>query len=130
MIYPSARHSRGHCIALFGDQTNSLKSGSCYVTSVTLKLVREDFDSAGPPPRPCDPTTDIIDGMRGYYSFDGSTKSGLISLAERGLLSPLGMPARGAVDFVRRRYHRYPIDAVNRGAITSGCPLIVENYTR
>jgi hypothetical protein len=88
VVYPSARHSRGHCLAFFSDQTHSLKIDEFASLRMTIQLVAEDFDPATAPRLP-DPTDDVIDSGTGYYSFADEKLFREMDLA--GRLRPKGV---------------------------------------
>lgn len=111
VLYPSARHSQDLCVALFDDQSANLLAEPFEMARLTLRLVAEDQDPLAPP-RGCNPFKQKLHSTMGYYSFaDGEE---FRRLKESGLLNPAGLESEGMVDFVRRRYAKYPVDAVLR----------------
>jgi hypothetical protein len=124
IMYPSARHSRGHAIALFTDQTSSLKTDSFAALRMTLQLVPEDFDLATP--RMPDPFEEVIDSSRGYYAFTDEPQ--FTALESLGRLSPQGLSQQGTVDLFRKAYRRYPYDAVGgRPDDRPKCPIMADH---
>lgn len=108
IIYPSARHSQDFCIALFDDETSSIKAHRSDL-HLTLHLISEDQDVAGPIAR-CNPLKQKLHATMGYYAF--SSPDDLKSVLATQLLNPRDLPPCGMVDFVRRHYQKYPTHAV------------------
>jgi RES domain len=108
VIYPSARHSRDFAVALFEDQNTLLKADPFERLNLRLRLVSEEQDFTGPL-LPVSPLRDKLHPTMGYYEFADPHE--LERVRARNLLNPATVPARGYVDFVRRRYRRYPDDA-------------------
>jgi len=109
ILYPSARHSQGLCIALFGDMTDRLQHDFYELLPVDLRLVSEDQDPAQAP-RDCDPFRDKLHATMGYYTFTAPDQ--FERVRNGGSIYPADIPPTGMVDFVRRRYLNYPRDAV------------------
>ncbi|MDP2898138.1 MAG: RES family NAD+ phosphorylase [bacterium] len=108
-FYPSARHSRDFCVALFRNETGSTDPALFESIYVRLQLVPEDqaFDA---PPRECQPYADKLHATMGYYCFLDVSR--LERLRASGALNPADIPSSGYVDFVRRHYRQYPTSAV------------------
>lgn len=111
VIYPSARHSKDMCLALFHDETGRIIPHSDSRLNIKLQLLSEDQDPRQPPRR-CDPYQEKLHATMGYYSFVDAAELDRFRLA--GMLNPPDIPAGGMVDFVRRRYADYPRDAVRQ----------------
>lgn len=109
VIYPSARHSKDICIALFDDETGRIQPNTDTRLNVRLQLLCEEQDPRQPP-QPCDPFKQKLHATMGYYSFIDDDE--FENARDAGLLNPADIPPRGMVDFVRRRYRQYPQDAV------------------
>jgi RES domain-containing protein len=108
VLYPSARHSKDVCIALFDDETGQIADDLYEILTVELQLICEDHDrSAGV--KPCNPMKDKLHPTMGAYRFVYGPDYERISAA--GLLNPTGLPQQGLIDFVRRLYRAYPKDA-------------------
>ncbi len=127
VLYPSPRHSRGLCIALFHDETNMVRNDFYQRLDIHLQLIAEGQDFANPPRVP-NPFTDIIDSNRGYYSF---TNQKLFEMAQKiGAINPKEIPVSGIIDFIRRPYVNYPYDAVRSPLDLnqkSQCPLFLDD---
>lgn len=108
LVYPSARHSRDRCFVLFRDESRCVKGlvGKAYIT---LKLITEKQDY-GNAPTVCDPTTEKIHPTVGYYEIRDTTFYETIKA--NGDMNPRNMTRYGYVDYVRRKYIRYPEDAI------------------
>ena len=65
IICPSARHSQDYCIALFDDETNSVRSFNAEL-NVTLQLVVEDQVFGGPIGS-CNPPRQKLHATMGHY---------------------------------------------------------------
>jgi len=109
VMYPSARHSKDLCIALFYDETNSIVPQSDERLIMKLQLIAEDQDPAQPLRR-CDPFKDKLHPTMGHYSFVDDAE--FTRLRNANMLYPKGIPQSGMVDFVRRQYQIYPSHAV------------------
>jgi len=109
LLYPSARHSKDICIALFGDKTDILQSDLFELLPVELKLVPEWQDPAQEP-CDCDPFKEKLHATMGYYKFEDTNR--FQSFRDNGVLYPNDIRPNGMVDFVRRCYLDYPRDAV------------------
>ena len=114
VVYPSARHSRDFCAALFDDETNKIID--FWKLSLRLTLVHENQHS-GEPPMPADPSKDKINQNMGHYIFEDADE--LQKLDRQGMIHPKGIPSQGYIDFVRRPYKRYPKHAIGRCVISS-----------
>ena len=68
VIYPSARHSRDHCLVLFDDETPRIIKRSVHRLNIKLQLLPEDQDPQQPPKK-CDPLKEKLHATMGYYSF-------------------------------------------------------------
>ena len=108
ILYPSARHSRDLCVALFDDETQKIQS-YCRRLNITLQLVSEDQDFCQPT-RLCNPFREKLHATMGYYCFHDSRQLEDVRAAKE--INPGDMPLCGMVDFVRRRYQDYPSQAV------------------
>lgn len=128
ILYPSPRHSKGLCIALFQDETHRVRSDVYERLYVNLQLLAEDQETIQSA-KGLNPLKDIPDSTRGHYSFRDSTQ--FEELQKAGLIFPYGLPSSGAVDLVRQSYQNYPKDAVRtilKPAKTSiECPLSLES---
>lgn len=109
IIYPSARHSRDICIALFEDESPKLNNDVYEIVDIKLRLIREE-QIPGDTILPLSIFSDKIHPTLGYYKF--ADKLHLESLNSRGVINPANIPPEGLIDFVRRRYVKYPNDAV------------------
>jgi RES domain-containing protein len=109
VIYPSARHSKDMCLALFDDETGRIVPNSDDRLNIKLQLLAEDQDPAQPPQR-CDPYKEKLHATMGYYSFLDNAE--FDRMRNSGMLNPADLPFNGMVDFVRRHYVNYPTDAV------------------
>lgn len=109
VIYPSARHSRDVCLALFDDETSRIIPNTDERLNIKLQLLAEDQDPRQPPQR-CDPYKEKLHATMGYYSFTDQAEFDRVR--NLGRLHPRDLPFSGMVDFVRRRYANYPGDAV------------------
>jgi RES domain-containing protein len=109
VFYPSARHSKDICIALFEDHSKKVKKSDYRTLAVTLNLLKENqnFNS---PIEICDPFSDKIHPTMGYYRFDN--EMAFIKAKSDNYLNPPNIPIEGKIDFVRRLYLNYPVDAV------------------
>lgn len=109
VLYPSARHSRDICVALFDNETSRIDRASYEILGVTLRLIVEDqgFEA---PLKTVRPTVDKIHPTMGYYAFDDEAE--LARLDGAGMLHPAGLSKKGFVDFVRRHYRGYPDQAI------------------
>ena len=134
ILYPSPRHSRGLCVALFKDETNRIRRDLYEKLYVKLQLIREDHETTHAV-KDLDLYRDVPDSTRGYYSFKDSTQ--FKELQKAGIIYPYGIPSSGVVDFVRRPYSNYPTDAVWEISKPSksgvDCPLALKecpNYAK
>jgi RES domain-containing protein len=109
VIYPSARHSKDVCIALFDDETGRIVPDSDTRLNIKLQLLGEDQDPLQPPQK-CDPYKQKLHATMGYYTF--IDRAEFDKVRDAGMLNPADIPFKGMVDFVRRRYRKYPGDAV------------------
>ena len=108
VLYPSARHSIGLCVALFRDETKSIDVCSDPI-SVRLQLLPEHQDLHSPPGE-IDPFETKIHPTMGYYKV---LSVGEFERAQRKGTLPQDLPAEGKIDFVRRNYRGdYPAQAV------------------
>ncbi len=107
IFYPSARHSKDICIALFRDETPQIQE-SLETLNVDLILVQESQDPTLHH-NICDPIEDKLHSTMGFYSFPEIDK--FEQLRSLGTLYPQDIKPAGLVDFVRRRYLNYPHDA-------------------
>jgi hypothetical protein len=121
-LYPSPRHSRGLCIALFHDETGALRDDFYEGLNIRLRLLAEGQDYREPP-KDFRLLTDFIDSARGYYAF--SDPSQFDRVRQTGVINPAGAPVSGIVDFVRRSYINYPYDAVRSPHFGTSCPLVL-----
>jgi hypothetical protein len=103
VVYPSARHSRGFAVALFGDHTNSIQRVIATM-QVTLSLVDEETQQAVFQPS-FNPDSRRISYTQGFYMV---SRNALI--ANNHLLQPYLPRETGIIDFVRRPYSSYPDD--------------------
>jgi hypothetical protein len=105
IVYPSARHSRGHALALFLDQTARIKR-ILGTLDIHLALVEEATESPIDRP-PISPFDKKLSHTRGYYEITRSdfTKN-------QNWLNPRLPASRGVIDFVRVPYRKYPDAAV------------------
>lgn len=119
IIYPSARHSRDVCMALFHDETNSILPGCHQIASVRFQLIPEDQNlDERPTAGGFDPYARKIHPTMGHYEVtDADTWE---QLRDAKLLNPSGIPQVGMIDFVRRRYRVYPDQAVCSLAASGG----------
>jgi RES domain-containing protein len=108
VMYPSARHSQDFAVALFEDQNTLLKTDPFERLAVTLKLINEEQE-LGVAPETVSPLRDKLHPTMGFYEFADAGE--LERVRGAGLLNPSQIPQRGYVDFVRRKYRRYPDDA-------------------
>jgi len=111
ILYPSARHSRDVCFALFYDETARVITESYAAVPVTIRLIAENQDLAGNP-RDFSPFTDKIHPTMGHYEFHDPAQ--LMDLVSKGEINPPDLPVSGMLDFVRRPYRSYPGGAVCR----------------
>jgi hypothetical protein len=109
VFYPSARHSKDICIALFDDETSRIDQGSYKLLNVELRLLPET-QPLKTPFSICEPFTDKLHPTMGYYSFDDPAQ--LADAKTRKTINPADLPEKGIVDFIRRQYRDYPRDAV------------------
>lgn len=107
VVYPSARHSRDYCAVLFDDETQRIKN--FWVLPLRLSLLHED-QRFGEPLIPARPDQDKMHPTMGYYEFDSPEEFQI--LEDQGIMNPSGLPPKGFIDFVRRRYPEYPKHAV------------------
>jgi len=108
IVYPSARHSKDFCFALFDDETANVQKGSFRAIPVQLQLIAEDQGFSFPIRR-CDPFSEKLHSTMGYYEIldpEGFEKARLDRV-----LNPPNLPSFGLIDFVRRRYKEYPKEA-------------------
>jgi len=110
ILYPSARHSRDVCLALFNDETAFIDDRFPVIT-LKLQLVKEDQDFTTPVEK-CDPILHKMHPTMGYFEIDNADKRVFERLVASEVIHPAGMPVKGMVDFVRRRYRVYPTGAV------------------
>lgn len=108
VLYPSARHSRGLCIALFSDETSSIDRWSKGIR-LRLQLMPEDQPLNEMPAPLLDAYETKIHPTMGYYEVLSGKRFGE---AQRSGLLPADLPTQGKVDFVRRNYAGYPKQAV------------------
>jgi hypothetical protein len=109
VVYPSARHSVDKCLAIFNDQTDRVIPGEFHELQIKLRLVPEDHD-VRTRPQEFSPFKRKVHPTVGFYDIVDVTH--FSSLISQGWINPLGMPAAGCIDFVRRRYDSYPLAAV------------------
>lgn len=109
VVYPSARHSRGDCYALFRDETKNVLFDSVKPIPLTLRLVSEDQDRNVVPGR-CSPHKHKLDPVQAFYQFDDLDK--FQNANDGGLLNPAKLPRCGYFDFTRRMYSSYPEKAI------------------
>lgn len=108
LIYPSARHSRDVAIVLFGDETKSVLPSPYIALDVTLRLVSEEQDCLAKVPS-LNPYKEKVHGGVGFFEFSSGKDLGDACAA--GLLYPQ-LPQWGYIDLLRRRYIKYPDDAM------------------
>jgi hypothetical protein len=108
ILYPSARHSEGLCVALFNDETDKIQEMAGL--DVYLSLLPEDGAPGDPPPDLFDPFRQKLHPTMGHYQFKNPLE--FERLKRAGLIHPYDLPSRGQVDFVRRKYKVYPEHAV------------------
>jgi len=104
LIYPSARHSCGHALALFDDHSRSLVR---IVKTLQVFLSLVDEEKLQPVAQPFNPDTGKISYTQGYYQFSRNDY-----LANKSFLQSFLPDWSGIIDFVRRNYSTYPDDAV------------------
>jgi hypothetical protein len=109
IVYPSARHSRGYCFALFDDETSHIDVVSFRNIEVKLMLVSEQ-QQFGAVASPCNPFREKLHCTMGYYEFVDQIV--FDKARTDGILNPAALPGHGLVDFVRRRYDDYPRQAI------------------
>jgi RES domain-containing protein len=109
IIYPSARHSKDVCIALFDDETDAVDTACFEKLYLDLSLLSEEQEP-GEELRRIDPFEDKLHPTMGYYKFLDSGQ--LQKIIDAGLCNPAPLMDKGIVDFVRRRYKQYPNEAV------------------
>jgi RES domain-containing protein len=114
VLYPSARHSQDMCVVLFYDETSRIDPTLYEALSLELSLLTESQDLRSSEIQPIDVRRDKIHPTMGYYAFNnvGIEKDKLKNLKDRGLIYPENIPQTGMIDFVRRRYEKYPAKAV------------------
>lgn len=119
IVYPSARHSRDHCFALFDDETEQVDATSFTTMSVELSLIRED-QNFNDPVQPCNPYEHKLHATMGHYRVLDNTVFAQAK-ADR-IINPPDLPSSGYIDFVRRLYRTYPAQAVcpNSGSSARG----------
>lgn len=110
ILYPSARHSRDICVALFDDETETLDHHCFERLDIKLRLLTEEQET-GAPIKQIDPFEDKLHPTMGYYEFLQPTE--VARVRSTNCFYPLDIPDRGLLDFVRRRYRNYPVEAVN-----------------
>jgi hypothetical protein len=111
IVYPSARHSKDVCIAMFDDETKNVDDACFERLYLTLKLLSEEQEP-GQPIKRIDPFEEKLDPTMGYYEF--SQPEHLDRIRAAGFCNPADMSEKGIIDFVRRRYKEYPTEAVKR----------------
>ena len=94
---------------MFDDETTSIDVSCFEKLYVRLVLLSEEQD-IGEPLKRIDPLEDKLHSTMAYYEFLHPEE--LQKLKDSGLCNPPNLPVRGAIDFVRRRYKRYPTDAI------------------
>jgi len=105
VFYPSARHSKDICIALFGNNTENINSESIFKTPIELKLISEDFQQKNNPEK-FNFLQEKNHTTLGYYRF---LKPAILNrYKEMNLIYPKDIPPKGIIDFVRRPYQDYP----------------------
>jgi len=105
VVYPSSRHFEGLAVALFGDHTSSLTK-IVGKLDVNLILVEDTSNKLATSPQ-FNPYHDAISHTRGYYQFKRSHFT-----THGNLLAPFLPSSKGYIDFVRRPYIKYPVDAI------------------
>jgi RES domain-containing protein len=112
VVYPSARHSEGLAFALFRDETERVRATPYLGILMELSLVSEEqnFTLA---PAPFSVFREKLHATMGHFRFIDVTA--FEAAKRQGLFHPKELPVTGYVDFVRRRYRSYPLDAVLGG---------------
>ena len=108
IVYPSARHREGDCLALFRNESAAIEPLTYATVNIELCLIREAHDFTAPPAR-CNPYKDLVHPTMGFYQV--LDPAALESARAAGQLNPHALPASAYVDFVRRRYTTYPLHA-------------------
>jgi len=111
IVYPSARHSKDDCFVFFHDETNSLNGDVFEQLEVSVHLVGEEQEW-GSLPYKMSMVDDRIYPSGGYYSIADNKR--FEDLKAEGKINPIDMPASGVLDIVRRRYRKYPADAIHQ----------------
>lgn len=108
VVYPSARHSKGYSVALFGDMSSKIKGNISAKIRMTLSLVREDRSMLANDGR-FDPTHNRISTNIGHFAFNATDFA-----QYQYLLSPNLQSAQGHIDFYRTYYGQtgYPASAL------------------
>jgi hypothetical protein len=108
IVYPSARHSVDLAFAFFRDETAKIREDLYIALDMRLQLIPENQDFNAPPDE-CSPFSGKLHATMGYYEFLDPGEFG--RARTEGLIYPDALQDRGYVDFVRRRYRNYPVDA-------------------
>jgi len=109
VLYPSARHSKDICVALFQDETSRIDRSFYKVLNVELCLLPET-QPLRTPFIACEPFIDKLHPTMGYYSFADPTQ--LANAKNDKIINPANLPDKGIVNFVRRQYNTYPAGTV------------------
>lgn len=106
IVYPSARHSRGFSVALFGDHTKSIQN---LIASFQVNLSLVDEETLQPVffNPTYNPDSRKVGYTKGFYSISRNTL-----LANSTHLQPSLPKENGIIDFVRHPYSSYPDEAV------------------
>ena len=109
IVYPSARHSQGYCIALFDDETENIRDDHYEIHQVKLTLISERQAMAARP-ETVDPFREKVHPSIGHFEFCNA-KAVETSLSQ-GLMHPQELKTAGMIDFTRRQYASYPDDVL------------------
>jgi RES domain-containing protein len=109
IMYPSARHSRDLCFAIYDDKSSAVKPFPYLRVPIRLHLISEEIRQLKHVHFP-DPTREKLHPTKGYYQF--TDESAYDNAVSSGLLNPQHVPKSGLIDFVRKTYSAYPKDAV------------------
>jgi hypothetical protein len=99
VAYPSARHHRDHCFALFLDETDRVKVPTFFRLLVVLRLIGEEHNLTVAPGTGCHPDVHKIHATLGYFEFQDASE--LTKAIKDKLLNPDFIPGRGFLSFSR-----------------------------
>jgi RES domain len=99
IVYPSARHHRDYCFALFLDETRSVNVATFFRLKLALRLVGEEHNFNVEAGTGCFPDQHKIHGSLGYFEFQDPDK--LTEAIQNSLINPNFLPAKGFVAFSR-----------------------------